>query len=236
MIKVVAQAIPTYIMSVFKLPMSVCDDLNRMVRNFWWGASEGKRKTYWMAWPKIQARKMQGVLGFRNFRLFNQALLARQAWRLLTNPESLCAQVLKARYYPDGRLEDTVFRGTPHLLGKQFSMVLTSLRKGWSGVLEMGVIYVFGGTDGCPLSRLGDRSRARGRADSSGSWSSWMRQAPGAWTSCSGTLSLWISLPSRAFAFLRISPKICSLGVRRRTVTSPSAPPTDLPWTSANVH
>ena len=34
MIKVVAQAIPTYIMGVFKLPMSVCDDLNRMVQNF----------------------------------------------------------------------------------------------------------------------------------------------------------------------------------------------------------
>ena len=34
MIKAVAQAIPTYMMGVFKLPMSVCDDLNRMIRNF----------------------------------------------------------------------------------------------------------------------------------------------------------------------------------------------------------
>jgi hypothetical protein len=102
MIKAVAQAIPTYIMGVFKLPMSVCDDLNRMVRNFWWGSSKGKRKTHWKAWPHIQAHKMKGGLGFRDFRLFNQALLTRQAWRLLINPNSLCAQVLKARYYPEG--------------------------------------------------------------------------------------------------------------------------------------
>ena len=111
LIKAVAQAIPTYIMGVFKLPMSVCDDLNRMVRNFWWGSSEGKRKTHWTARPNILAHKMKGGLGFKDFRLFNQALLARQAWRLLSNPNSLCAQVLKARYYPDGRLEDTVFSG-----------------------------------------------------------------------------------------------------------------------------
>ena len=79
MIKAVVQAIPTYIMGVFKLPMSVCDDLNRMVRNFWWGSVEGKRKTHWMAWNNIQAHKMKGGLGFRDFRLFNQALLVRQA-------------------------------------------------------------------------------------------------------------------------------------------------------------
>ena len=34
LIKAVAQAIPTYVMSVFKLPMSVCDDLTRMIRQY----------------------------------------------------------------------------------------------------------------------------------------------------------------------------------------------------------
>ena len=43
--------------------------------------------------------------------LFNQALLARQAWRLIQFPDSLCAQVLKEKYYPNGALIDTVFIG-----------------------------------------------------------------------------------------------------------------------------
>ena len=64
---------------------------------------------HWLAWPEILAHKTKGGLGFKDFRLFNQALLARQAWRLLIKPNSLCAQVLKARYYSEGRLEDTVF-------------------------------------------------------------------------------------------------------------------------------
>lgn len=41
--------------------------------------------------------------------LFNQALLARQAWRLLDQPDSLCARVLRAKYFPNGLLTDAVF-------------------------------------------------------------------------------------------------------------------------------
>ena len=37
LIKAVAQAIPTYIMSCFKLPDTLCEELMSMIRNFWWG-------------------------------------------------------------------------------------------------------------------------------------------------------------------------------------------------------
>ena len=49
LIKVVAQAIPTYTMSVFKLPKSLCEDLTSMIRNFWWGQRIDKRKIAWMS-------------------------------------------------------------------------------------------------------------------------------------------------------------------------------------------
>lgn len=109
LIKAVAQALPTFLMSIFKFPRSTCDDLARMIRSYWWGAYRGKRKTHWKAWDHLLQPKAAGGMGFKDFRMFNQALLARQAWRLLVNPESLRARVLKERYYPNGRLEDTVF-------------------------------------------------------------------------------------------------------------------------------
>ena len=35
-IKSILQAIPTYIMSCFLLPRSFCEDLNSIIKNYWW--------------------------------------------------------------------------------------------------------------------------------------------------------------------------------------------------------
>ena len=43
-------------------------------------------------------------MGFRDLYSFNLAMLSKQIWRLITNPDSLCARVLKAKYFPNNSL------------------------------------------------------------------------------------------------------------------------------------
>lgn len=48
---------------------------------------------------KIQYTKKDGGIGFRDLATFNDALLAKQAWRLLAKPDSLFVKLYKARYF-----------------------------------------------------------------------------------------------------------------------------------------
>jgi hypothetical protein len=64
LIKSVAQAIPTYSMSCFKLPRGLCKHINSLLRKFWWGSKEGKRKTCWVAWDDMIMPKYLGGMGF----------------------------------------------------------------------------------------------------------------------------------------------------------------------------
>ena len=49
LIKAIAQAIPIYTMSVFKLPNTLCDEMTNMVRKFRWGQRNEKIKMAWVS-------------------------------------------------------------------------------------------------------------------------------------------------------------------------------------------
>jgi hypothetical protein len=133
LIKTVAQAIPNHVMSIFKLPAGFHDDYTRLVRNFWWGEDEEKRKVHWESWDVLTRPKNFGGMGFRDMRLLNQAMLARQCWRIVSKPNSLCARLLKSIYYPSGNFMDTVFRqdASPSWRGIEHGLEL--LNRGCSG-------------------------------------------------------------------------------------------------------
>jgi hypothetical protein len=92
LIKSVAQAVPTYSMSCFLLPVNTCKKMKSAVANYWWGSSANNRHMHWMSWEQLTLPKHKGGMGFWDLRSFNLAMLGKQGWHLITRPESLCAR------------------------------------------------------------------------------------------------------------------------------------------------
>jgi hypothetical protein len=99
LIKSVAQAIPIHVMSIFKLHAGFHEDYIKLVRDFWWGKDEKKRKVYWASWDILTNPNDLGGVGFKDTNLMNQELLARQCWRIINNPNSFCSRLLKSIYF-----------------------------------------------------------------------------------------------------------------------------------------
>ena len=86
-------------MFVLQFHKGLCDQLDVIVRRFWWNPKSDKG-TYSspIAWVSLCWPLKEGGLGFRKFWEFNQALLAKLAWWLLEGRDCLCINLFRAKY------------------------------------------------------------------------------------------------------------------------------------------
>lgn len=133
LIKAVAQAIPTFVMGYFDITKDMCDQISSMIARYWWSNQDEDNTIHWIGWEKLIKAKSEGGLGFRDNHTLNLAMLAEQGWRLIHNPDSLCAQVLRSKYYPDG----DIFKASP---GRNMSYTWRSIMNG-SETLKGGIVW-----------------------------------------------------------------------------------------------
>ncbi|XP_042962497.1 uncharacterized protein LOC122296769 [Carya illinoinensis] len=113
LIKVVTLSIPTYTMSCFKLPASLCSKLESLIARFWWGQRKEENKISWVSWRKMCKSKLHGGMGFKDLRTFNLALLAKQSWRILKEESLLLHQLYKARYFHSTSFKEAKLGANP---------------------------------------------------------------------------------------------------------------------------
>ena len=106
LIKSVLPPMPFYTFACFSVLESICDKRDATIRNFQWGHDSGTRKVHLVGWDKICKAKEKGGLGFKKFSTLNQAMLAKQYWRIQNRPESLLLRTYRAKYFPRNSLKD----------------------------------------------------------------------------------------------------------------------------------
>jgi hypothetical protein len=87
-------------MSVFLISSSLCDEIEKMMNSFWWGHNkEQSKRIHWLSWDRRSMPKNVGGLGFKSISAFNYAMPGKQAWKFMTNPDSLITRLFKTRYF-----------------------------------------------------------------------------------------------------------------------------------------
>jgi len=74
---------------MYKLPVVVLKDFEKVQRRFLWGWGDEGRKVAWVSWRKVCEPREASGLGILNLRFFNVALLGKWIWRLETEKDDL---------------------------------------------------------------------------------------------------------------------------------------------------
>jgi hypothetical protein len=98
LLQAVNASIPIYAMQTAKLPISTCDSLDKLNRDFLWGDSDGKKKIHLVKWDTVCKPKAAGGLGIKKTMTMNRAMLAKTGWRILQQDEGLWCSIFKLKY------------------------------------------------------------------------------------------------------------------------------------------
>lgn len=63
------------------------------------GSLETSKKIHWVGWHKVTKPKAEEGLGLQSAKEKNLGLLAKLNWRFHTEKDSICAKVLKSKYF-----------------------------------------------------------------------------------------------------------------------------------------
>ena len=93
----------------------------------------------WVAWDTLCKNKEDGGLGFHDIGRFNQALFGKQAWRVLSQPNSLMARVLESWYFKNSSFLEAS-------IGTRPSFIWRNILHGREA-LKLGLLRVIGDGD-----------------------------------------------------------------------------------------
>lgn len=76
-------------MQTFLLSSTLCDEVDKLCRQFIWGYHGSSRKLVLVPWEQVQRLKNCSSLGFSSTRLTNLAFMIKLAWGIVSESDTL---------------------------------------------------------------------------------------------------------------------------------------------------
>ncbi|XP_056691659.1 uncharacterized protein [Spinacia oleracea] len=129
LINSVLVAMASHVLSCMEIPLSISYKIDSILARFFW-AKGPNTGMHWVNRKIIQLPKGLGGLGVRNMATLNKALLMRQAWRVIKNPQSLLGKAF-FRKFPSS------LKGVPSTIsGKRFSSGMRGIGRATNLLLQ----------------------------------------------------------------------------------------------------
>ncbi|XP_042944640.1 uncharacterized protein LOC122278525 [Carya illinoinensis] len=110
----------------------LCKEIIVVMARFWWSHMQNDKRVHWRSWSKMGDSKGRGGLGFRELKCFNKAMLAKQVWRILNNPNSLVARVMQEKYFKGKSVLDAKLGYSPSLIWRSLFSYVGLIKDGLS--------------------------------------------------------------------------------------------------------
>ncbi|RVX10791.1 LINE-1 retrotransposable element ORF2 protein [Vitis vinifera] len=91
-------SMPTYLMSLLRMPRVVKLRLEKIQRDFLWGGGALEKRPHLVKWAVVCTHKKMGGLGIRNLSILNRALLCKWSWRFAVERDSYWKLIISTKY------------------------------------------------------------------------------------------------------------------------------------------
>ncbi|KAG8473137.1 hypothetical protein CXB51_035140 [Gossypium anomalum] len=116
-------AIPSFFMQSLLVPKGVCEEIEKIVRQFSSGGSNEQHKIAMVGWESICQPRSRGGLGFRHLQDQNFSFLMKIGFNLISEKDALWVRVLRSKYGWKSEFPDSIQRSNCSHLWRSLSKV-----------------------------------------------------------------------------------------------------------------
>ncbi|KAL9682309.1 hypothetical protein QQ045_014104 [Rhodiola kirilowii] len=128
LIKSALCGLPLYYASLYKIPLAVAHEMEKIQRQFLRGGSEGRRKFHYVKWEIASKPKKFGGLGIQSLVGKNMALLAKWWWQLISGKGGLWRRMIIEKYGFKGILDPKNATTNSRKLSNSWKNILAAVK------------------------------------------------------------------------------------------------------------